>query len=94
MLSLLLTLFVVGSFYSTNGLQQGFKYGKVWNTNIGRILSPSRLQVQPSVGDTVLAEVDDIVGTLDRPAISLKVCLHVLLTLTMLLSLFINDFIF
>ena len=74
MFSLLLSLLVSGSFFSH--AFQGFKYGKVWNANThSRLIfsSPMSLGAQPSVGDTVLAEVDDIVGTLDRPAIALKV---------------------
>ena len=74
MLRLLLSLLVSGSIFSL--AFQGLKYGKVWNAKIdSRLVSSSTtsLGVKPSVGDTVLAEVDDIVGTLDRPAIALKV---------------------
>jgi hypothetical protein len=69
---------------------QGLKYGKVWNAKIdSRLVSSSTtsLGVKPSVGDTVLAEVDDIVGTLDRPAIALKV--HTYIHTYILFQLFI-----
>ena len=81
LLTILLILHLGQCFLITNRLntkliniKNNLVYDKQSKNYNNKNINNHILFARPSVGDYVIGEVDDIIGSIDEPAIALKVC--------------------